>query len=558
MRIVPHFAIVIGLLLSAAATAFFAFADPPVRKPAEPRFSGLGPHHRKVTTTTDAAQEYFDQGLAFLYGFNHDEAIRSFEAAAASDPQCAMAFWGIAAANGPHINNPAVDEAHAKSAWSALTKARALASNATKIEQALIEALGKRYADPQPADRKPLDEAYAARMRDVWKSYPDDSDVGALAAEALMDLRPWDQWTHAGKPQPGTDDVLQILDAVLAKSPKHPLALHLLIHAVEASPHPEKADIAAERLRDLEPGLGHLVHMPSHIDVRRGRWQEAVATNEKAIKTDEAYRKIVPGQGFYRIYMAHNYHMLAYAAMMQGESQKATQSIQTMLAGIPEEFITQSAAMIDGFFALPYELHMRFGRWDAMLAEPKPRDCFPITTALWHFARGVAFAAKHDIAQAKAEQTAFQVAAKAVPKDAVSGKNAAHDILGIAEKMLAGEILYREGRVDDAVAALRESVRLEDGLRYIEPPDWIQPVRHALGATLMDAKRYPEAEAVYRDDLEHYPENGWSLYGLSRSLQREGKQDEAAAVTVRFKKTWQHADMKLSSSCFCLQGNTAE
>jgi tetratricopeptide (TPR) repeat protein len=433
-------------------------------------------------------------------------------------------------------------------------KARALASKATKVEQALIEALGKRYADPQPADRKPLDEAYSAAMGEVWKAHPDDADVGALAAEARMDLRPWDQWTLDGKAQPGTDEVIRILDRVLELSPRHPLALHLTIHAVEASPHPEKADAAADRLRDLEPGLGHMVHMPSHIDVRRGRWQAAVTANEKAIAADTAYRKTVPQQGLYRVYMAHNFHMLAYAAMMMGQSKKATDAIEEMLAGIPEEFIKKSAPMIDGYYAMPFELHMRFGRWDAMLAEPKPRDCFPLAVALWHYARGVSLAAKGHVAAAKRQQEAFAAAVKAVPKDANFSKNAAADILGVAEKLLGGEILYREGKTDLAVAALREAARREDSLHYIEPPAWIQPVRHALGAALMATGRYADAEAVYRDDLDHYPENGWSLFGLARSLKMQGKNAEASAVAARFDKVWQQADVKLSSSCFCLKG----
>jgi tetratricopeptide (TPR) repeat protein len=279
-----------------------------------------------------------------------------------------------------------------------------------------------------------------------------------------------------------------------------------------------------------------------------------VAANEKAIAADAAYRKAQPRQGFYRIYMAHNRHMLAYAAMMQGESKKATRAIDEMLAEIPEEFIKQSAPMIDGFFAMPYELHTRFGRWKAMLAEPKPRDCFPITTALWHYARGVAFAASDDVVAAKGEQKAFGAAVKAVPADASFAQNPAADILGVAEKTLGGEILYREGKTDEAVAALREAARREDNLHYIEPPAWLQPVRHALGAALMDARRYSDAEAVYRDDLAHYPENGWSLFGLSRSLKMQGKNAAASAVAARFDKMWQHSDVKLSSSCCCLPG----
>jgi tetratricopeptide (TPR) repeat protein len=544
----------IGLGGSASLAADASDANPsPASAKAEPHFPKLGNHSRKVATTSSVAQEYFDQGLAFLYGFNHDEAIRSFEAAAAADPKCAMAHWGIAIANGPHINNPKVDEAHAKAAWKALTKARELTGSASAVDQALIDALGKRYADPQPEDRKPLDAAYADAMRKVWEAHQDDADVGAMTAEALMDLRPWDQWTLAGKPQPGTEEVLQILNAVLAKSPKHPLAVHLLIHAVEASPHPERADAAADRLRDLMPGLGHMVHMPSHIDVRRGRWQEAVVANEKAISADKVYRAVIPQQGLYRIYMAHNHHMLAYAAMMQGQSLKAGSTIKELLASVPEDFIKKQAGLVDGFFALPFELHIRFGQWDDMLAEPKPREEFPVSTALWHYARGVAFAAKGQVDPAKGEQEEFRKAVKSIPATAVIGKNLAAQVFGVAEKMLDGEILYREGKVDEGIAALRDSAKREDRLRYIEPPDWIQPVRHALGAALLESGRFADAEQVYRDDLARYPQNGWALYGLSRALKQQGKQAEALAVKLQFDKAWEHADIKLTSSCFCLQ-----
>jgi tetratricopeptide (TPR) repeat protein len=547
-----HRSVLVRCILGMAAVSLCvsAMAD----TPAEPHFQGLGTYIRKITTRSPETQKYFDQGLAFLYGFNHDEAIRSFEAAAVSDPGCAMVYWGIAMANGPHINNTHVDEPHAKAAWKALEKARELATNASPVERALIDALVARYADPQPADRKLLDTAYAAAMRKVWQAYPDDADVGALTAEALMDLRPWDQWTLDGKPQPGTEEVLAILNAVLAKSPRHPLALHLMIHASEASPHPERAAAAADRLRNLEPGIGHLVHMPSHIDIRRGLWQEAVVANEKAIAADKTYRAAAAQQGSYRTYMAHNNHMLAYAAMMQGESLKATQAIQELLSDIPQEFRKKNPAMIDGYLAMPYELHLRFGRWDEMLAEPQPEKSFPIASALWHYARGVAFAAKNQIDAAKKEQLAFLDLKKDFPADVTFSKNKAIDILGVAEKMLEGEILYRQGQTDSAVAALREAVRREDHLHYIEPPAWIQPSRHTLGATLMDAKRYADAEAVYRDDLAHYPENGWSLYGLSRSLRLQGKTAEALTVDMRFDKAWQYADVKLKSSCFCLQG----
>jgi tetratricopeptide (TPR) repeat protein len=518
----------------------------------EPHFANLGRHNRKIATSVPAAQEYFDQGLAFLFGFNHDEAIRSFKAAAEADPHCAMAYWGVAIANGPHINNAKVDKAHAKAAWRALGKARDLAAEASPVDQALIEALGHRYADPQPDDRKSLDKAYADAMRKVWKAHPDDSDVGALTAEAIMDLRPWDQWTPEGKPQPGTEEVLGILDAVLRQSPKHPLAAHLMIHAAEASRHPERADAAADALRDLMPGVGHLVHMPSHIDVRRGRWQEAVLANEKAIAADNVYYAAVPRQGFYRLYMAHNHHMLAYAAMMQGQSLKASATIKEMLAAVPEAAKTTQADILDGFFAIPYELHLRFGQWDEMLAEPKPPENFPIATALWHYARGVAFAAKTQIEPAKAEQKEFEAAVKHMPATAMFGKNSASDLLGVAEKMLAGEIALRQGDITHAIDFLQQAVEREDKLRYAEPPAWMQPVRHALGVTLLLALRFADAEKVYREDLARYPENGWSLFGLSQALESQGKKDQALAVKLRFDKAWEHADVKIKSSCFCL------
>jgi tetratricopeptide (TPR) repeat protein len=545
---------IVGSLLFTIQPCAVIGADPAPARPATVKLDGLGSHGRKISTRSPEAQEFFNQGLAFLYGFNHDEAIRSFEHAAMLDPECAMPHWGIAIANGPHINYPIVDEVHAKAAWKALTRTRVLADKATPVERELIEALGKRYADPQPEDRKPLDEAYANAMRALWLKYPVDADIGALFAEALMDLRPWDLWTRDGALQPGAQEVLHTLEAVLARAPDHPLALHLYIHAVEASPHPQMAAAAADRLRDLQPGLGHMVHMPSHIDVRLGRWQQAILVNEKAIRADTAYRNAVPEQNFYRNYMAHNHHMLAFAAMMQGQSQRSTQAIRDMLAEIPQEWLKQNAAFVDCFFAMPYELHLRFGRWDELLAEPEPPELLPIARAVRLYARGAAFAAKRQTMRARQEQTKFLAAKVSIPDEALFVLNTAQDVLGVAEQVLAGEILYREGRVDEAVDALRDAVQREDNLRYIEPPDWIQPSRHVLGATLVDAGRFAEAEAVYRRDLERHPENGWSLFGLARCLRAQQKAAEAATVESRFQAAWKHADVKLSSSCYCLPG----
>lgn len=518
----------------------------------EPLFAGLGTHRRRISTLSQQAQRYFDQGLNFLFAFNHDEAARSFTQATRIDPNCAMAWWGIAMARGPHINNPSVPEANARIAWDAMTQAKAQRHSASPVEQALIDAAQARYQFPQSADRKPLDAAYAEQMRRVWQQFPEDADIGALFAESLMDLRPWDLWQQDGTPQPGTPEIVATLEQVLKQHPKHPLGLHLYIHAVEASPHPEKADDAANRLRNLQPGLGHMVHMPSHIDVRRGRWKEAAEANLRAMEADRKYRKLRPQQGFYRLYMLHNHHMLAYAAIMRGESKRAIQAMDNMIAGVPLEWGKENAAIADGFVAMPIEMRVRFGKWDEVLAMPEPPEHFPLARALRHAARGIAYAAKGNVTQARAEQAAFGQAQARVSPEATFGNNLAANILRVAEQMLVGEIEFRAGDIEKGLDALRQAVKHEDQLRYDEPPDWILPVRHALGAALLKCGRYAEAEQVYRDDLARLPENGWSLYGLARCLEKQDKAKEAAQVMARFRDVWRDADVQITSSCLCL------
>ncbi|HVM96050.1 MAG TPA: hypothetical protein VMT89_06660, partial [Candidatus Acidoferrales bacterium] len=412
-----------------------------------PLFTGLGPHTRKVDTGSTDAQRYFDQGLSFLFAFNHDEAIRSFRKASEIDPSCAMAWWGIAIANGPHINNPMVPPDREKAAFDAVQEAQRRSGHASDVDRALIEALTHRYTNAETPDAKALDAAYAGAMRGVWQRFPQDDDVGALFAESLMDLRPWDLWTLDGKPQPGTDEVVSTLETVLARDPSHPHAIHLYIHAVEASPNPEKADAPADRLRGLEPGLGHMVHMPSHIDVRRGRWEQAILANTKAIEADRRYRDLSPRQGFYAVYMSHNHHMLAYASMMTGRRTTATTSMDEMVAAIPPEFANEMAPVVDGFIAMPLEARMRFGMWDEILASPEPPEHFPIARTLRHYARGVAFASRGRTAEARAEQKAFVEAKSKVPADATFGNNSAADLLSVAEHLLDGEILFREGKM---------------------------------------------------------------------------------------------------------------
>ena len=520
-----------------------------------PLLPGLGPHTRPIATKSPQAQKYFDQGLNLVFGFAHGAAIRSFQEAARLDPECAMAHWGIALASGPHINFPLVPPPMAEQAWNALQRAQKFAASAKPADRALIEALGKRYVQAQPEDRSPLDRAYADAMRIAWKAHPKDPDVGALFAEAMMDLRPWDQWTPEGQAQPGTDEIIATLDAVLKLQPRHAFANHLYIHAVEASPKPERALTAADRLRDLQPGLPHNVHMPSHIDIRVGDWHKAITANLKAVEADRRYRQILgPPKDLIIVYAAHNGHMLAYAAMMTGQRELAMKHIRAMVAGLPEDFLKEYAMMVEGLVAMPYEVMIRFGLWDDILAAPEHPDYMVFTRAARLAARGIACAAKGDPTAARREQAAFLEASKRVPAEETLGNNTAHGILAVLTPMLEGEILVREGKIDAAIATLRDAIKAEDVLKYDEPPGWILPVRHSLGATLIQSGRFGAAEEVYREDLKRLPENGWSLFGLASSLKLQNKNAEAAEVESRFKKIWRSADLQLTSSCLCQPG----
>ncbi len=514
-----------------------------------PLFQGMGPHHRKVETSSNLAAAYFDQGLTWAFAFNHDEAIRSFEEAARIDPGFAMAYWGIALCHGPHINNPVVTPERAQAAWTALQEALARRANASPVHQALIDALSHRYADPQPEDRSGLDRAYADAMGEVYRHYPEDTDVGTLYAEALMDLQPWDLWTRDGEPKGETSRILTVLENVIARQPDHPGAHHLYIHAVEAA-HPEKGLASAERLCDLVPASGHLVHMPSHIYVLTGRWEQASEQNVKAIAADRSYRHLSPRQGFYRVYMTHNHHMLAFASMMEGRYAVALKAARQLVADVPEDYKRNSAAYVDPYLMVVTDVLTRFGKWKEILQEPQPPAYLPITTAFWHFARGTAYANLNDFTRADAEREAFRAAVARVPEGALMAINPAHDLLEIAGLVLDGEIAYRRGDTDGAVASLRKAVALEDELKYMEPPEWILPVRHPLGAILLDAGRTGEAEAVYREDLEKWPDNGWSLYGLAQCLEARNS-PEAVSADARFRRAWARSDTKIHASCLC-------
>jgi len=533
--------ILAGLLVMAA----FAGSDMP------PRLNELGGYHRPVTTVSAEAQRWIDQGLVYAFGFNHDAANGSFERAAALDPDCAFAWWGVALCLGPHINNPVMSQEQSRRAYEAIQRATALAGRSSPVERDLIMALAKRYAWPAPEDRKQLDESYAEAMRGLWRKYPQDADIGTLCAEAIMDLRPWDLWTPDGKPQPGTVELVNLIERVLQLQPRPPGALHLHIHAVEASPDPGRAKASADRLRDLVPEIGHLVHMPSHIDIRLGYYEKAMQANRKAIAADRKYVAQAGREGFLNLYRAHDYHFLAYAAMFAGNRAAALQAATDLKDDLLPAQVRQNPDMLESFLSTMTHVRVRFGMWEELLKDPAPPEDFYVSKAIWRYGRAVAWSALGRIEDAKQERDAFIVAAAAIPETRMIGNNKAATIMEIARPMMEGEFEYRRGNYDLAFAQLRLAVERDDALRYDEPWGWMQPIRHALGALLLEQGRMAEAEAVYRKDLELHPENGWALHGLAECLRKSGKTDEMAEVERRFRKSWQNADIELRASCFC-------
>ncbi len=514
-------------------------------------YAGFSGYTRRVTCGSAAAQRWFDQGLQLLYGYNHDEAIRSFEMAAAIDSSCAMAWWGSAYARGLHINNPVMGEEQSRLATEAAKKASAALDDESEVERALVAAVSQRYRWPAPQDRTPLDRAYAGAMERVWHQFPDDPDVAALYAESLMNLQPWDLWTGKGVPKGRTLEIAAVLERTLAQTPLHPGANHFYIHAVEASPWPELGVPAAERLGNLVPGSGHLVHMPSHIFIRVGRYAEAAATNERAIQADEAYFAVAPKPDFYSLYFMHNLHFLAYAAMMEGRYQTAVAAGRKIEKDIPPEFLKNYVTIADGF--LPTTLHVliRFSKWEEILAEPQPEAWRMFSRAERHFARSVAFSALGRTSDARRELDSLDAAAQGLTSEWKVGNNSAANVIAISRAMAEGELAFREGRTEQAFALLRTAAELEDNLSYDEPPGWMQPVRHALGALLLAEGRHAEAEDVYRADLLRHPHNAWSLLGLQQSLQKLGQEAAAGALAEAVQRAWSRADVTPVASCYC-------
>jgi tetratricopeptide (TPR) repeat protein len=522
-----------------------------------PRLQNLGNHRFPISTTSARAQLFMNQGMMLTYGFNHAEATRSFQEAARLDPNCAMAFWGMALVLGPNINMAMPPENEPK-AYEMIQKAIALEKNASEKEKAYIDALAERYSGEEKPNRTALDLAYTAAMRELRNRYPDDLDAATLYAEAVMDLRPWNYWTRDLRPYPETQEVMRELESVLARNPKHPGGIHLYIHTVEYA-RPELAEAAAERLWILAPGAGHLVHMPSHIFRRIGRYTDASKSNEDAIAADEDYITQCRAQGVYPLaYYPHNIHFLWDSATMEGRSHVALEAARKSASRIPEG-AWREVPLLHQFLVAPLFAYTRFGEWDLILKEPRPAADSLFWTGVWHYARGLAFTATGKLNDANRELGSLQniVAQKYLEGYRVTfSRNGAKAILEIAVEVLVGELAAKQGDYDQAIARLHRAVLLEDNLIYNEPPDWHVPVRQTLGVVLLDAGRPAEAEAIYWQDLSSNRENGWSLYGLVQSLRAQGKEEQAVAIEKRFKKAWKRADVTLTASRFMGEANT--
>ena len=516
-------------------------------------FEDMGAHARTITTRSPEAQRFFNQGLNWMYSFNHDEAVHSFRKAVEADPGCAMAWWGIAYAQGPNYNDSMMTPPRNEAAWAALQQAKAALDDETPKERALIEALDQRYASPAPKDRKPLDAAFAKAMAKIWADYSNDSDIGVFYAESMMVRFPWRLYDTKGRPAlRETATIVATLEKVMALDPNNPGANHLYIHAVEPSNDKARAIAAADRLRDLVPASGHMNHMPSHIYAQVGMWEKSIEQNTKATQRDATYRKQSPEQMIQHGYMMHNAHMLAFSAMMVGQEDRAMQAARAMWTQLPLEQMREYAPYFDSIMCSIYDVQKRFGRWDALLAEPPPPDYLPITTAVWRAHRAIAFAAKHDFDSAKAEQIKFREAMKAIP--ASSGIfGMAVQFLLVSEMFIKGEVALQQERWDDAALILTDAAAVEDSLGYGEPPMWLQPVRHTLGAVYMKAGRPDRAEEVYREDLAKWPRNGWSLYGLSEALDQQGKKEEAQRIRAEFAEVWKGSKEPLETSCKCVK-----
>lgn len=545
----------------------------------------LGSHSMAVTTGFPEAQRWFDRGLVWCYGYHHEEAIACFEKALAADPSCAMAHWGIAYALGPNYNRPwplfdaagkieALGRAHAETQM-----ALALRDTVTEPERALIDALTARYPQAEPIeDQAPWDQAFADAMRQAHAAFPEQLDVCSLFAEAILVLTPWKMWNlSTGQPaeEAGTEEAMRILESAFESDPAawdHPGLLHLYVHLMEMSPFPQRALKAGDRLRELVPDAGHLIHMPTHIDVLCGNYHDVVHWNRKAIAADRKYLDRAGPLHFYSAYCIHNFHFAVYGAMFLGQFDAAMEAAEGLIAATPEDLLRIAsppmADFLEGYVPMKQHVLIRFGKWQEIIDQPLPHDqaLYSTTTAMMHYAKGVAHSALGNIDEAEAERTLFQAARARVSDKRLLHNNTCRDLVAIAAEMLNGELEYRRGNVEQAFAHLRRSVELDDSLPYDEPWGWMQPTRHALGALLLEQGRVEEAEAVYRADLGidrqlsracQHPDNLWSLHGLHECLLRRGETDEAIVIGQRLDLAAARADVPITASCFCRREKAA-
>jgi tetratricopeptide (TPR) repeat protein len=537
-------------------------------------YYNLGNYSRPVTTSSDEAQRWFDRGLVWTYGYNHEEAISCFQRATAADPACAMAHWGIAYCIGPNYNKPweAFEEEEKPEALdlalASLAEAEKRIAEVSEVEQDLIKALASRYpADGPTEDYAPFNDAFADAMRNVHGRHPSDLDVCTLFAEAMMNRTPWQLWDlSSGQVADGADtaEARAVLESTFERDDawRHPGLLHMYIHLMEMSPHPELALRHGDALSDLVPDSGHLLHMATHIDVLCGDYMNVVSRNHRAIQADTRYLQEAGADNFYTVYRCHNYHFKIYGAMFLGQVTAALQTADELMAMLPPSILRPMADWFEGFVPMKQHALIRFGRWQDIVdqALPDDPDLYSVTTAMMRYARTVALANLKQITEAEAERDAFFAARDAVPETRMLFNNTCRDILKVAEQMMLGELAYHRGDYDIAFDHLRRSVELDDGLPYDEPWGWMQPTRHALGALLLEQERFAEAEAVYRADLGfddtlsracQHPDNVWSLFGLYECLTQRGEFTESALVKLQLDKARARAEVPVKASCYC-------
>lgn len=538
-----------SLLIVLLASSGIAFAEAHSHAPGKPRraelVKGLGSHHHPIATTSPEAQKFFDQGLVYVFGFNHDEAILAFERAHELDPKAVMPLWGIAYALGPNYNLP-VDWEREKAANAKVKEAAALAARdgVPENERAYVVALARRYTDDEKANLKALDVEFSEAMKRLWRKNPDDLDAATLYAESLMDLRPWQLWNADGTPAEDTTEILTTLETVLARDPNHPGANHYYVHATEGSPNPERALPSAARLKTLVPAAGHLVHMPSHVYMRTGDFAAAAEANAVAAKVDEAYLARTKAAGVYpMMYYTHNVHFLAAARAMEGRYADAREAAaKTAKLAAP---IVAEMPMVEFFLPVDLFVELRFAKWKTVLALPEPRTAPPATKALWHYGRGVALAATGKVKEARSERADLASFRAAMPDDSPWNLNKGTDIVDLAAHVLDGRLAEAEGKPEDGVDAYRKATLIQDKLIYDEPPSWYYPVRESLGGALLRAGKHSQAEAVFREDLARNPRNPRSLFGLWKTLEAAGRSIDARWVKRELDAAWKTADSKL-------------